>query len=120
LSDPARTLAAAALWGLFALQLAWHGWLAPPRAAPAPLIAAVAALPLVPALALWWRRPRLGLILGGLVGLGYFAHGLTEAMVAPEVRWLGAAEVALVLLLLGALGAATRRERRARRAQPPS
>ena len=48
---------------------------------------------------LW--SPRLGLIFGALIGLGYFAHGLTEAIVEPAVRWLGAAEVVLVLILIG-------------------
>ena len=115
LNDPARALAAAALWSLLGLVLLWHGWLAPPRAAPAALIATLAALPLVPPLVLWFVRPRLGLLFGALLGLGYFAHGLTEAIVEPEVRWLGIGEVALVLVLIGALGAATRRERRAAR-----
>jgi uncharacterized membrane protein len=118
LTDPARALAAAALWSLFALVLLWHGWLAPPRSAPPALIATLSALPLVPALVLWWLRPRIGLIFGALIGLGYFAHGLTEALVEPAVRWLGATEAALVVLLIGALGAATRRERRERCARP--
>jgi uncharacterized membrane protein len=118
LSDPARAVAAAALWSLLLLVLLWHGWLPPPRAAPPALIAALAALPLLPVLVLWSVRPRLGLIFGALVGLGYFAHGLTEAIVEPAVRWLGIAEAALVVLLVGALGAATRRERLARRAAP--
>ncbi|MNC98223.1 hypothetical protein D3C83_161230 [compost metagenome] len=73
-------------------------------------------LPLVPVLVLWLLRPRRGLIFGALVGLGYFAHGLTEAIVAPELRLLGAIEASLVLALIGALGAATHREKRARRA----
>ena len=111
-------VAAAALWSLFALVLLWHGWLAPPRAAPPALIATLAAVPLVPVLVLWLVRPRLGLIFGALIGLGYFAHGLTEAIVDPGVRWLGVAEAARVLVLIGALGAATRKERRSRRAAP--
>ena len=114
-SDPPRRVAAAALWALFAFVLLWHGWLAPPHSAPPALIAALSALPLVPVLLLWWRKPRLGLIFGALIGLGYFAHGLTEALVEPDARWLGTIEVALVVVLIGALGAATGHERRARR-----
>ena len=116
LNDPPRALAAAALWSLALFVPLWHGWLAPPRAAPPGLIALLAVLPLVPVLVLWLLRPRLGLIFGALVGLGYFAHGLTEAIVAPELRLLGTIEASLVLVLIGALGAATRREKRARRA----
>jgi len=119
LNDPARLVGAAALWSLGALVVLWHGWLAPPRTAPPALIASLAVLPLVPAIALWLVRPRLGLILGALIGLVYFAHGLTEALVNPEVRGLGIAEAALELALLGALGVATRAERRTRAGKSP-
>jgi len=115
LNDPPRALAAAALWSLALFVALWHGWLAPPRAAPAGLIALLAVLPLAPVLVLWLLRPRLGLIFGALVGLGYFAHGLTEAIVDPDVRLLGAIQASLVLVLIAALGTATRREQRARR-----
>jgi len=120
LNDPPRALAAAALWSLALFVPLWHGWLAPPRAASAGLVALLAVLPLVPVLVLWLLRPRLGLIYGALVGLGYFAHGLTEAIVDPDVRLLGGIEASLVLLLVAALGVATRREKRARRPTGPA
>jgi uncharacterized membrane protein len=110
----ARAVAAAALWLLAAWVLLWHLWLAPPANASPPLVGLLAVSPLLPVLALWLTRPRPGLIWGALIGLGYFAHGVTELLTAPRLRVPASIEALLVLVLIGALWLATRAEQRAR------
>lgn len=109
----ARAVAAAALWLLAAWVLLWHLWLAPPANASPPLVGLLAVSPLLPVLGLWLSRPRLGLIWGALIGLGYFAHGVTELLSAPRLRVAASVEALLVLVLIGALWLATRAEQRA-------
>lgn len=99
----ADLLGAVALWALAALQLAWPG-----RSA---LGLVIALVPLLPALGLWLRAPRRGLLLGALVGLGYFCHGVMEAWTVPALRLPGGTEALLEVALVGALGFATRIEK---------
>ena len=106
-SRAADRVGAIALWALAALQLVW-----PDRRV---LVAAVALMLLMPALGLWLRSPRRGLILGALVGLAYFSHGVMEAWTDPASRAYGVVEAMLEIVLVLALGWATRVEKRARK-----
>lgn len=70
------------------LQVLWHGFLRPPQAAPELVVAAVA-LSLLPLAALipaaLHSRRRL-LLVGGIVSLLYFSHGVMELWASPEAR----------------------------------
>jgi uncharacterized membrane protein len=111
-----RSAAGAALGALAALQLLWHGWLAPPRRLPVALVLAVALLPLVPVAIAARRDLRRGLFWGGVVALPYFCHGVMEAWAAPEVRVLAWVELLLAAGIVLAVGIAGLREHRERKA----
>lgn len=104
-------------WSLLALvvlQLAWFGWLHPPRQVALPAVLALTAGPLLLALALAWSlRPR-PLVIAGLVLLVYFSVGVMEAWANPSVRGLALLQVGLVLVYFTAL-ATIRRSRPAAR-----
>jgi uncharacterized membrane protein len=107
----ADRIGAIALWALAAMQLVW-----PERRA---VIGVIAVLLLAPALGMWLRSPRRGLLLGALIGLVFFSHGVMEAWSDPDSRAFGIAEAALELALVFALGWATRVEKRARKIDLP-
>jgi uncharacterized membrane protein len=87
---------AVALFALFALQLAWHAWLAPgSRSA-----LALALFPLVPPLSICLHSLRRGVLVGGIVSLFYFSHGIAE-LLGQASHALAAAEVALTLAIIG-------------------
>ena len=101
---------------LFLLEIAWHAWLAPARANlfwPS-LVLAVA--PLVPGLLIARGSMRRGTLVCGIVGLFYFAHGVSELWSGTAPRWLAALEVALTLVVIGALGWDARKYRRTKKA----
>jgi uncharacterized membrane protein len=106
---------AAALFALLLLQVAWHAWWLPPERAPAWLVTLLFAAPLAAAVATWWRRPARGLLVGGMLGLFYFCHGVADAWSDPRARVLGALEALLVVALIAAPAAAAIAARRARR-----
>ena len=96
----AARVASATILALFALQLAWHGWLSPPmKAAPWP-VAAFFALPILPALVLVLIRHRRAGYWGALAALIYFSHGVMAAWSSPGELWLGLAQAALSALLV--------------------
>jgi uncharacterized membrane protein len=97
-----------ATWAALALlQLAWHGWLFPPRTVPVWLALALAVVPLLlPLLAL--RNLRRALLWTGILSLFYFCHGVAEAWSAPGERALAWLEIVLTVLLIGTLGAGVR------------
>src|SRR5690606_3738214 len=68
-----------AAWAaLLALQLVWHGWLAPSPLLPTWLVLALTVLPLLlPLLAI--RDVRRALLWTGILALFYFSHGVAEA-----------------------------------------
>jgi uncharacterized membrane protein len=107
-------LGTVALFALLALQVAWHAWWLPPAEAPAPIVTALFAAPLAAAVAIWWRRPARGLLVGGMLGLFYFCHGVAEAWADPRARVLGVIEALLVLALIAAPAAAAVAARRGR------
>jgi uncharacterized membrane protein len=107
-------LGALALLALCALQIAWHVWLQPPppsRWWPTLLIAVV---PLLPGLLTCLTNLRRGVLIGGIVCLFYFCHGVGVAYGDPPARTLACAEIALTLLAIGALGWDARDYRRKR------
>jgi uncharacterized membrane protein len=93
---------------LFALQIIWHAWLAPPSRLPIACVLVLTALPLlVPLLAI--HRVQRALLWTGILALFYFCHGVSEAWSDSAARILALIEIALTLLLIGALGAGVRR-----------
>ena len=93
-------LPAAALVAQGVLQLLWHGVLRPPTALPTALVLGLALLPLtalIPAAAHSRRRM---LLVGGIVTLLYFSHGVMEVWSSPAGRELAALEI---LFALGAI-----------------
>jgi uncharacterized membrane protein len=93
-------IGAAALLAQLALQLAWHGWIAP--GSRATLVLAV--LPLLPCL---WiislRNLRRGVLVGGIVSLFYFCHAIADAWSDASLRGLAAMELLLSLTVFGVL-----------------
>ena len=97
-------------WGMLAalaltaLQIIWHGWLAPPKPALLWPGLALAVVPLLPGL--WTARASLrrGVLISGIVSLFYFSHGIAELWSGSAPRGLAFAEVLLTLGVIGALG----------------
>ena len=105
---------------LLVLEIVWHAWLAPARAdlfGPS-LVLAVA--PLLPGLWIARSSMRRGVLVCGIVGLFYFAHGVSELWSGSAPRWLAALEVALTLVVIGALGWDARKYRRPKKAADAS
>lgn len=94
---------------LIGLQLLWFGWLAPSESLGRPGGTLFALVPLL--LPLWWilRLGRDGLVIGGMILLGYFCFAVVEAWVDPSVRWLAVAQIALIVVYFVALLAIRRR-----------
>jgi uncharacterized membrane protein len=119
--SPAARLAAAAIVGLFVLQLAWHGFVAPPTQSAPWAMALFFALPILPAFVLLLLRHRRAGFWGALAALLYFSHGVMTAWVSPEVRGLALGQAALSALLVVAASWDGVRARFARkRAAPPT
>jgi uncharacterized membrane protein len=93
-----------ALAALLALQILWHAWLFPPPAERFWPTLALSMLPLVPGV---WIAPgnlRRGVLVGGIVCLFYFCHGVSIAWDDASARGLAILEIALSLIVIGALG----------------
>ena len=93
-------LAAVSILALFALQLAWRLWLAPPVQAAPWMMALYFSLPILPAVVLVLLRHRRAGFWGALAALLYFCHGVMLAWSAPEVRGLALAETLLSAVLV--------------------
>lgn len=94
---------------LIVLQLVWFGWLAPAQGVGRLGGTLFAIVPLL--LPLWWilRLGRDGLVIGGMILLGYFCFAVVEAWVNPGVRWLALLEIVLIVLYYAGLLAIRRR-----------
>jgi uncharacterized membrane protein len=101
---------AAGLVALILLQVAWYAWLFPATQ----LLPTLAITTLLPAYALWvcTGNLRRGVLIGGIVCLLYFCHGVSSAWSEPASRLLALVEIALTLTVIGALGWDARHYRR--------
>jgi len=108
----ALPLGAAALALLLLLQLLWHALLQPPPASRLLPTLVLAVMPLL--LALWTclGNLRRGVLIGGIVGLFYFCHGIGVAYADAAARLPALAEVVLTLVVIGALGWDARKYKR--------
>lgn len=95
---------ALALAALFVLQILWHAWLLPPPAAQHWPTLALSALPLVPGLWIAFVDLRRGVLVGGIVCLFYFCHGVSAVWGDPPTRALACAEIVLTLIVIAGLG----------------
>jgi uncharacterized membrane protein len=116
----AARAAGAGIVALAALQVVWHGWLAPPASVAAWPMAVAFVAPMLPALVLLLLRHRRAAFWGAVAALLYFCHGVMVAFVAPGERALGLAEAALSALLIVAASWDGLGRRFARRAAPPA
>ena len=96
----AHRTAAVCLLGLLLLQWVWHALLAPPTRISAVGAAALFSLPLLPALALYWRGHRHAAFWAAVIALFYFSHGVMEAWSAPGARSVALVEAALAATLV--------------------
>jgi uncharacterized membrane protein len=109
----ALRLGAAALLALLILQIVWHAWWLPPAPHQFWPTLALAVLPLLPGLWTCPRDLRRGVLIGGIVCLFYFCHGIGAVYADAAARIPGALEVALTLLVIGASGWDARHYKRA-------
>ena len=101
--DPLR-IGAIALVALALLQILWHAWLAPPPSKQLWPTLALSIVPLLPGLWVCWQNLRRGVLVGGIVCLFYFCHGVGAAYADSAVRLPALVEIALSLAVIGALG----------------
>ncbi|HMM57191.1 MAG TPA: DUF2069 domain-containing protein [Rudaea sp.] len=104
-----------ALVALLALQILWHGWLLPPSAAQRWPTLALAVLPLIPGVWIARHNLRRGVLVGGIVCLFYFCHGVSAAYSDASARWLAGLEIFLSLVVIAALGWDARHYKRPRK-----
>ncbi|MGD9582389.1 MAG: DUF2069 domain-containing protein [Lysobacterales bacterium] len=90
-------LATLALVLLAGLQVLWYAWLAPPTTLPVPAALALSLLLFAAPLFAARSSVHAGLLIGALIALVYFAHGVMEAYANPAVRGLAATEIVLSL-----------------------
>jgi len=95
---------ATALAALALLQLVWHVWLAPPASRQLLPTLMLSIVPLLPGLWVCWQSLRRGVLIGGIVCLFYFCHGISVAYGDPTLRLPALAEIALSLIVIGASG----------------
>jgi uncharacterized membrane protein len=91
-----------ALIALSGLEIAWHAWLVPADSVRATLL--ITALPAAFCVLLCGRDVRRGVLVGGMLCLGYFCHGVASAWSEPAARLPAFLEIALALIVIGASG----------------
>ncbi len=96
------------------LQMVWHAALVP-VSKPA---LALAVLPLLPGLWVCLGNLRRGVLIGGIVSLFYFCHGVVELAGANSSRLPAAIEVALAVAVVAALGLETRSAKARKKIDP--
>jgi len=99
-----------ALIVLTLLEVIWHAWLLPGNSISGTLF--ITALPAAFCVLLCSRNLRRGVLVGGMLCLLYFAHGVSSAYSEPDARLLAFGEIALALIVIGALGWDSRGYRR--------
>ena len=108
-------LAWACVVAVLALQILWQ-WRWPSAGLDSTAGWILNALPWTPLLLAGLLRARHALIYAGIPMLFWFCHGVMEAWVDPDQRWLGVIEA---LLCAGYFGGLAWRRKLARRAQGP-
>jgi uncharacterized membrane protein len=102
--NPWHRTALLALCALAVLQVAWYGWWAPvtgmSKAAAISFALVWFALPLLAAR----QDSGRGLLVGALVALLYFSHGVMEAFANPDVRLPALLEIFLSLVVVACAG----------------
>lgn len=86
---PATALVAQGL-----LQLIWHTVLLPPVVMPIALVLAIALAPMLALIPASLHSGRRVLLVGGIISLLYFCHGVSELFANPNARWLAGIEIA--------------------------
>ncbi|MGA9334111.1 MAG: DUF2069 domain-containing protein [Rudaea sp.] len=95
----------AGLCALVMLQIVWHAWLLPaPARTQVNMIVLVAIVPLLPGLWISRRNLRRGVLVGGIVCLFYFSHGVSTAYADSQARFPALIETALSLIVIATLG----------------
>ena len=97
---PRDVLPACALAAQLLLQLVWHGVLSPVTGTPMVLVLALALAPMLAVIPAARHSFRRALLVGGIVSLLYFSHGVMELMASPDTRWLAAIEVVLAVIAI--------------------
>ena len=93
-------LACGALITQLLLQIVWHAWVVPaPRAA---LVLSI--LPLLPGLWVSLDNLRRGVLIGGIVSLFYFCHGIAELWNSAAPHALAALEIAMSVIAIALPG----------------
>ncbi len=92
------TLPMLALCAQALLQIAWYVLLRPPQLLPVALVLGIALLPLLALLPAALHSRRRVLLVGGIVSLLYFSHGVMEFWSNPPLRALAGAEIVFALL----------------------
>jgi uncharacterized membrane protein len=110
----ALRIGAVALVMLVGLQIFWHVWLLPSAHAQQWPTLALAVVPLLPGLWIFLRNLRRGVLIGGIVCLFYFCHGVSVAYGDASARLPALIEIALTLIVIGALGWDARHYKRKR------
>ncbi|MEP6484505.1 MAG: DUF2069 domain-containing protein [Rudaea sp.] len=110
-SPTALRIGVLAVVAMLALQLIWHAWLFPPSANLLSTLA-MTTVPLVLSVWISISNRRRGVLIGGMLCLIYFSHGVTSAWSEPSTRLLALIEIALSLLIIGASGWDARHYRR--------
>jgi len=108
----ALPLGAIALVMLALLHILWHVWLLPPANPQIATTLAVSIVPLLPGLWVCLGNLRRGVLIGGIVSLFYFCHGVSVAYSDNAARWPALVEIALTLTVIGALGWDARKYKR--------
>ena len=91
-----------ALIALTLLEVVWHAWLLPGTSIGGTLF--ITALPAAFCVLLCARNLRRGVLVGGMLSLLYFAHGVSSAYSEPNARALASVEIVLALVVIGVLG----------------
>jgi len=108
----ALRLGMAALLALVVLQIVWHTALAPAAGSRFWPTLSLAVAPLLPGVWICRHDVRRGVLVGGIVGLFYFAHGVALLLDPAAPRTAAAAEVLLTLVVIGTSGWDARAYRR--------
>lgn len=98
-----RTLSLVAGILLLLQQPLWHLWLYPGPVLEPWLTTAIAATPVLLALAMSWQGSRYAMIAASMIAILYFCHGVTEWIAATEQWPMAVTGIVLSLLLFFSL-----------------